>query len=176
MNSLNWFTDAINCPMDVVKYVIYFQPPGASKLVLLDSTDQLFYSHNNLVTMAGCYGLVAVDYNGNRSAMSDTICVPADICGKYHLPNIFSPNNDERNDLFIPFPYSGVEKIDIQIYNRWGNLLFATTDPDIKWDGKIQGSQTDVPDGVYYYICDVFEISFNGVTKRTLKGSILLVR
>ena len=144
--------------------------------MLLDSTRELTYTHKNLSTIAGCYAVAAEDSAGNRSVMSDTVCVDSDVCGTYRLPNFFTPNNDERNDFFVPFPYSSVEKIDLQIFNRWGNLIFATQDPAIKWDGKIQGKNEDVPDGVYYYICDVYEITLYGTVKRTLKGSITIIR
>jgi gliding motility-associated-like protein len=174
-NKLTWENNP-NCTPDVSKYLIYYQPPQSENLVLLDSTRELTYTHKNLSTIAGCYAVAAVDSAGNQSVMSDTVCVDSDVCGTYRLPNFFSPNNDERNDFFVPFPYSSVEKIDLQIFNRWGNMIFATQDPAIRWDGKIQGSGEPVPDGVYYYICDVYEITLNGTVKRTLKGSITIIR
>ena len=175
-NVLTWENKQLECSSDIAKFVIYYLPPQAENLVLLDSTQELTYTHSNLSTIAGCYSVVAVDSVGNRSAMSDTVCINSDACGTYHLPNIFTPNGDERNDLFVPFPYSGVEKIDLQIVNRWGNLIFYTQDPAIKWDGKIQGTNQPVSDGVYYYVCEVYELTLNGTVKRTLKGSITVVR
>ncbi len=175
-NILTWENTDPDCSYDVVKYLVYYQPPQAENLVILDSTQSLTYTHSNLVTIAGCYSIVAVDSVGNRSAMSDTVCVDSDVCGTYHLPNIFTPNGDERNDYFVPFPYTSVEKIDLQIVNRWGNLIFTTQDPAIKWDGKMQGTNQDVSDGVYYYICDVYELTLGGTVKRTLRGSITVIR
>jgi gliding motility-associated-like protein len=164
------------CPQDVDRYRIYYRPPGSEAFALLDSTAQSSYEHTGLMSIAGCYAAEAIDAVGNRSLMSDTVCIDSDVCGTYHLPNVFTPNFDERNDLFIPFPYSSVEKIDLQIVNRWGNVVFTTQDPDIKWDGKIEGTDQPVSDGVYYYICDVYEITLNGVVMKTLKGSILVIR
>ncbi|MEI8047478.1 MAG: gliding motility-associated C-terminal domain-containing protein [Bacteroidota bacterium] len=175
-NVLTWTNPDPDCSSDIAKYLIYYQPPQSPDYALLDSTQSLTYTHTNLVTIAGCYQLVAVDAVGNRSTLSDSVCIDSDICGTYRLPNIFTPNADERNDLFIPFPYTSVEKVDMQIVNRWGNLIFATQDPDIKWDGKIQGSNEMVSDGVYYYICDVYEITLNGTVKRTLRGSITVIK
>jgi gliding motility-associated-like protein len=175
-NDLTWKNSDPECSVDIVKYVIFYQPPQAKDMVLLDSTEALFYTHTNLTTIAGCYSIIAIDSVGNRSIMSDTVCIDSDACGTYHLPNIFTPNNDERNDFFIPYPYTSVEKIDLKIVNRWGNLIFATQDPAIKWDGKLQGSNQDVSDGVYYYICDVYELTLKGTMKRTLKGSITVIR
>lgn len=175
-NILTWENTDPACSGDIVKYVVYYQPPQAENLVPLDSTQLLTYQHSALLSIAGCYAVVAVDSVGNRSIMSDTVCIDSDVCGTYHLPNTFTPNGDERNDYFIPFPYTSVEKIELQIFNRWGNLIFETDDPDIKWDGKVQGSNQPVSDGVYYYICDVYEITLAGTVKRTLKGSITVIR
>ncbi|MBK7212563.1 MAG: gliding motility-associated C-terminal domain-containing protein [Bacteroidales bacterium] len=108
--------------------------------------------------------------------MSDTICIDSDTCGNYKLPNFFTPNSDTYNDYFVPFPFTSVEKIDLEIYNRWGTLVFKTEDPQVKWDGKILGTNQPAADGVYYYVCDVFELSLNGRIKKTLKGSVTIVR
>ncbi len=175
-NILSWINTDPDCSIDIVKYLVYYRPPQAENLVLLDSTQALTYSHSDLITIAGCYSVVAIDSVGNRSAMSDTVCIDSDVCGKYRLPNIFTPNGDERNDFFVPFPYTSVEKIDLQIVNRWGNVVFTTQDPAIKWNGKIQGSGQEVSDGVYYYICDVYELTLNGIVKRTLRGSVTIIR
>ena len=175
-NVLTWQNTDPECATDILRYLVFYQPPQAEDLVLLDSTQVMTYIHTNLTTIAGCYSVVAVDSMGNRSLMSDTVCIDSDVCGKYHLPNMFTPNGDERNDFFVPFPYSSVEKIDLQIVNRWGNLIFSTQDPAIKWDGKIQGTNQDVSEGVYYYICDVYELTLNGTVKRTLRGSITVFR
>ena len=175
-NILSWINTDPDCSIDIVKYLVYCRPPQAENLVLLDSTQALTYSHSDLITIAGCYSVVAIDSVGNRSAMSDTVCIDSDVCGKYRLPNIFTPNGDERNDFFVPFPYTSVEKIDLQIVNRWGNVVFTTQDPAIKWNGEIQGSGQEVSDGVYYYICDVYELTLNGIVKRTLRGSVTIIR
>jgi len=175
-NKLNWENSDPDCSADIIQYLIFYRPPQAEAMVLIDSTQSTSYYHSNLLTIAGCYAITAEDSVGNRSIMSDTICIDSDACGKYRLPNVFTPNADEKNDYFTPFPYSSVEKIDLQIANRWGNLIFKTQDPDIKWDGKIQGTNQEVSDGVYYYVCDVYELTLNGTVKRTLRGSITVIR
>ena len=175
-NILSWVNTDPDCSLDIVKYLVYYRPPQAENLVLLDSTQALTYTHSDLITIAGCYSVVAMDSVGNRSAMSDTVCIDSDVCGKYRLPNVFTPNGDERNDFFVPFPYTSVEKIDLQIVNRWGNVVFTTQDPAIKWNGKIQGSGQEVSDGVYYYICDVYELTLKGTVKRTLRGSVTVIK
>ena len=49
---------------------------------------------------------------------------------------MFTPGDDSKNDLFTPFPYKFIESVDVTIFNRWGNIVFETKDPDINWDGK----------------------------------------
>ena len=94
-----------------------------------------------------------------------------DNCPSYWLPNVFSPNGDGVNDFFSALvPYSYVESIDIKIYNRWGQVIFETTDPDINWDGIHMDSGVLVPDGVYYYLCTVNTIRLTGTEPIILKG------
>jgi gliding motility-associated-like protein len=65
------------------------------------------------------------------------------------VPNVFSPNEDNTNDIFF-LTHVYTEKIYIVILNRWGNVVFETTDPDPKWDGTAPSGQ-EVTDGVYFY-------------------------
>jgi hypothetical protein len=61
------------------------------------------------------------------------------------------------------------------IFNRWGNIVFETEDPDIKWDGRDKKNGTKCSDGVYFYVCRVFEITLYGLKERELRGSITLI-
>jgi gliding motility-associated-like protein len=98
------------------------------------------------------------------------MCV--DQCFNYEIPNVFSPDGDNINDVLHPFPYQFVDKIDMKIFNRWGQLIFQTNNPDINWDGKIEKSNQLASPGVYYYICDVFEKRLTGTEIRNIVGFI----
>ncbi len=68
----------------------------------------------------------------------------------YYLPNAFSPNNDGVNDEFFGkgnTPW--MQDFSFSIWNRWGQLIFETTNPDEGWNGRMNNSGTDVPNGVY---------------------------
>jgi hypothetical protein len=69
-----------------------------------------------------------------------------------------------------------VDKVEMTIYNRWGQIEYKTENPDIKWDGKNFRTKFDCSDGVYYYICDVYEQRLTGLKKRTINGFIHLIR
>ncbi|MEN8810890.1 MAG: gliding motility-associated C-terminal domain-containing protein [Flavobacteriales bacterium] len=72
------------------------------------------------------------------------------ICPK--LPNVFSPNSDGINDYFSPFKDYSFSEGNFQIYNRWGNIVFESTEISsiqLGWDGKQNGKTSS--DGVYYF-------------------------
>ena len=51
--------------------------------------------------------------------------------------------------------WTEIKDIFITIYNRWGAVVFETTNPSIKWNGKRNNDGQDVPEGTYFYICTV---------------------
>jgi len=158
---------------DIKEYQILYAPNQNSEPVLiatLSNAQDTVFSHYPTTTLAGCYQIFAIDSTGNVSSGGQKVCV--DNCSFYELPNIFTPNADSKNDLFHPLPYQFVEKVDFKLYNRWGNLLFQTTDPDINWDGRETDSGNLVSDGIYYYVCEVFEYRLSGLEGRNLTGFI----
>ncbi len=173
-NTLVWNNPNTICADDVVAYKIYFAPVIDQELQFikqLNDPNEISFSHNtNFNSIAGCYAVAAVDSFGNEGPLSDSVCV--DNCPVYELPNVITVDGDGRNDFFIPFPYKFVESIDLTIYNRWGQAIYATTDPAIRWDGKHKDSKQLVPDGVYFYVCEVNEIRLTGIETRTLKGFV----
>ncbi len=175
-NYLNWTNPNNYCCNDVIKYNIYFSPTLHGNLNLLATTQTQFdttYTHNPVESMAGCYAVSAIDSFNNESALSTKICI--DQCTYYKLPNIFSPNGDNINDIYKPGPYKFVDHVNLQIFDRWGVLVFKTTDPDINWDGRNMFTNKMVSDGVYYYICDVYEYRLSGIEPRNLVGFIQVV-
>ncbi|RLD66709.1 MAG: hypothetical protein DRI84_04215 [Bacteroidetes bacterium] len=66
------------------------------------------------------------------------------------VPNVFTPNRDGINDYFFPVINCIFDEYHIVIYNRWGQLLFESSNQNEKWDGNYRGGE--VPDGVYFYL------------------------
>lgn len=91
-----------------------------------------------------------------------------------HLPNAFTPNDDGLNDDFRGKGYfDGFRSYNMQIWNRWGEMIFETDNPNLGWNGKKKGSDTLAPAGVYIY-----SISYDpprGETKIE-KGHVTLIR
>lgn len=175
---MNWTFTSSEAADDVYYYYIHVKANNYSDFVVIDSfpNNNIFnYTITDGASVIGCYTITAMDSNRNITPYAQIYCFDADVCPNYKLPNVFTPNGDGYNDVFGPFPYSNIERVNMFIYNRWGRLVFKTENPDIQWDGKQTGSDK-VVNGVYYYICEVSEYTLNGITQNVLKGSITLIK
>lgn len=176
-NQLNWGFPNDVCGIDAIEYQVYYTPIEGEEFELLvsmsDPSDSAF-THMNLTSVAGCYAVVAVDSFFNVSNFSNVVCV--DNCPEYELPNVFTPNGDGNNELVIPISNKYVESVEMTIYNRWGSIVYETTEININWDGTHISSGQPVPEGVYYYVCKVNEIRLTGLQQRELTGFIQLFR
>lgn len=171
-NYLSWFlTDS--CAADVAAFRIYYTDSYDTEYTLLETItnpDERNFTHTPEEQMGACYAVVPVDSAGNylNPDSLERSCI--DICHYYELPNVFTPNNDGVNDLFIPFPYNYVDKIELTIMDRWGVPVFKTENPDINWDGLDMNSGKPVSDGIYYYTCEVHEKRLTGIEVRNISG------
>lgn len=179
-NSLAWVNPMQLCSEtdDVTGYNVYYAPFEGSdfeRVATFDNSNQLTWEHKPEFGIAGCYAVTAVDTFFNESAFSNIVCV--DNCPSYVLPNTFTPNGDGQNDLFKPYPYCFVETVEFNVFNRWGQLVFQTTNPDLNWDGRNSRGEV-LTEGVYYYTCRVFERRVAGIVQSPglLNGYIELIR
>ena len=88
------------------------------------------------------------------------------------FPNIFTPGSEDENAKFRLYSNMEYEVFHIYIYNRGGQLLFESTDPDFEWDGTYNGDPC--PQGAYVYVCNYRKP--DTPTLVTRNGSITLVR
>jgi gliding motility-associated-like protein len=108
----------------------------------------------------------------NEYNCTDTVCedIPIIINSLLDVVTAFTPNNDGVNDRAVVIGY-GVDKMLFRIYNRWGQLMFESTDSDFGWDGKYKGK--DQPMDAYAYTLEA--TLFDGAKVRK-SGSITLIR
>lgn len=173
LNTLSWNNPDNSCSDDCGSYNLFFSATEGGEMQLIATivgcTDTTF-QHVINGSVAGCYAITAIDSVGNESALSNEVC--GDNCPYYVLPNVFSPNNDGQNDLFVPFPWRGVERIDLKIFNRWGMVVFATEDPAVRWNGLQSETNEPVPDGVYFVTCTVYYQRLIGITPEEIHGYV----
>lgn len=181
-NTIQWISPGEICPDiadDVDVLHIYYSPTlnGTYNIihtVPVNQSEQSFF-HFPEDGLSGCYYMTARDFNGNESEPSTAICL--ENCPFYKLPNTFTPNGDGKNDLFKPLVNIFINGIDLKIFNQWGNLVYQTSDPNINWDGTTLDG-TELPDGAYFYKCQIFEQSISGVkpNENILSGHINIIR
>lgn len=93
--------------------------------------------------------LTVVNDKGCEDDISKLIYVNADLF--VHIPSGFSPNGDGINDTYgLGGLTQGVFKLQLTIYNRWGELIYSASDVNDRWDGTYKGKP--VPQGVYLYL------------------------
>ncbi len=121
---------------------------------------------------AGNYTVTVTDNNGCTATTSVQINEPANgSCGEVYFPNAFSPNGDARNPDFGPFGnVAAVSNYQLYIYNRYGELVFASRDPFKKWDGSYKGKQIS---GSYVWTAT---FTYKGQFKRSEQGSVMIIR
>lgn len=188
INDLTWTNPNNYCSDDVTHYNIYYSSTKDGEMELIAEINDLndlnandtTFSFFNIDSVGGCFAVTALDSlkYGNESIMSDTVCV--NYCPTYMLPNVFTPNingGDGANDTFHPiYPYRHIDSVEFLVFNRWGQLIFETTDPDLGWDGKHKDNGLMVPDGTYYYTCKVHALDLEGLKVfANLHGHITLI-
>jgi gliding motility-associated-like protein len=184
VNFLAW-EDVPGCADDVQGWEVWWAPVLGAPLEryaeVAGLSEFTFNADGVEGTIAGCFAVAALDslmpgpdgeLRRNRSALSDTICV--DNCPYYFLPNVFTPNFDGKNDVFEAFPWKFIDSVDVRIYNRYGEEVFATSDPDVLWTGEHREGGM-CADGVYYYAARVFTIRLVGRVEETFSGSLHII-
>ncbi|MEQ8625083.1 MAG: gliding motility-associated C-terminal domain-containing protein [Vicingaceae bacterium] len=179
---LIWNNPNNTCGNDIIAYNLYRSVSRSGEKELIRSFTSPLDTTLRITNeeVAGCYFVTSLDSALNESEFSSSACL--EYCPIYELPNVFTPNGDAHNELFIPIqPYRYVDSIDLNIYNRWGDLVFHTTNPDIEWNGERLSSinlfdKNKASDGVFFYSCKVFELSVEDNKKpRLLKGTITVL-
>jgi gliding motility-associated-like protein len=88
------------------------------------------------------------------------------------IPNSFSPNDDNKNDYFFPVLQCDYVFYQLTIFDKFGNVLFHTNNPQGKWDGKYKGIPCE--EDIYVYKLETIEKT--GEKKQSRSGRISLIR
>ncbi|MFH0865995.1 MAG: CotH kinase family protein [Bacteroidota bacterium] len=116
------------------------------------------------------YYIIASNGPGAGCKDSDSLTVfVTDDCPDVYIPNGFSPNGDNNNDVYLIF--GDMAGLELVIYNRWGQVIFESNDQTKGWDGTFSGNE--MQSGVYAYKLKITDR--NGITTQKT-GNITLMR
>ena len=137
-----------------------------------DGTTSTEFEPKHAYTKAGEYTIKLIAINALGCA--DTLVRVGDIeienQFEVKIPNVFTPNGDQNNDIFLPLLQGAVE-YNLLIFNRWGELLFESNSPEVGWDGYYQGVMSP-PDAYIYKL----EVKFENGERTTKHGDVTLLR
>lgn len=117
-------------------------------------------------TFNGHYAVIV----SNGTCVDTSLCQTIDVIGKIGLADAFSPNNDGINDV-ITVDGVGIVEMTLKIYNRYGELIFESSDQSVGWDGTYKNQPE--PEGVYVW---VFNYQLMSGEKGQLSGNLTLMR
>ncbi len=111
----------------------------------------------------------------NKEGCSDTLIdtIRVDAPFTLFIPSAFSPNGDGVNDQFT-FSMSGIADMVLEVYNRWGQIVYQSTNPRQGWNGRFHNTGKELPSGVYSYVMVV--TVRKGAEEHIAKGTITLLR
>jgi gliding motility-associated-like protein len=123
------------------------------------------------VNQEGMYSVIAVNKEGCITEKSTNVidkCEP-----RFFIPNAFSPDGEGHNEKLEVFG-AYFTNFSIRIYNRWGEVIYATTDIEDRWDGTYKGLK--VQPGVYPYVLSYESLYFPERAPVVKRGSVMVIR
>lgn len=162
-------TTLINCDVDLggdrtlcegSTFLLNATTPNATYLWQDNSTDALF-------TVSGP-GMYWVTVTRSNCSATDSVHVAIKDCATpLEMPNIFTPNRDGQNDLLIPLSFRGIASMHTTIRNRWGQVIYETDLPSIRWDGH------GAPEGIYFWVVSYVDVEGE---QKSAEGYVTLLR
>ena len=174
--NLSW-NNYLNWPLGVDRYEVWRMLDDEQEYTLYLSAglDTIQTYVNATDGYHHCYRIKAYEYGDTTTSWSNELCMDFDHL--INIPNAFSPNGDGVNDTWV------IENIDLypdntlQIFNRWGNIVYNVKSYDNTYRG-IRASRDPLslglPDGNYYYVLTI-NTSVENIQK-VYKGSVLIMR
>jgi|GEM_PF-4537192 gliding motility-associated-like protein len=124
-----------------------------------------------IVNNSGTYQSVLKDKNGCDSVISTLLTERATAGCVINIPNAFTPNGDGYNEVWVIKQPGCVQQISVDVYNRWGSMVYHSDNYNNDWNGEYQNKP--VADATYYYI--VKPVYADG-RRPILKGSVTILR
>jgi gliding motility-associated-like protein len=160
----------VYCELDVVRLSTDAMPNAFYQWTPIElftrydynDADLIIYDTTLITTkVTTAYGCIAYD----------TLTLFTTPCDDYFIPNVFTPNGDGKNEVFKVFGLKTNAHIEMLVYNRWGQLMFQSSDPNLGWNGFYKGAPSET--GVYFYH---IKITFPTGETKIEKGDVTILR
>jgi gliding motility-associated-like protein len=125
---------------------------------------------SRIIKQPGTYWLETTDENGCKGRDSIIVSLKKCIEG-FYVPTAFTPNNDGKNDIFKPLIFGNIISYRFSVYNRWGQLIFSSTDPQKGWDGNFAGQRQQ--QGAFVWMC---QYQLESESPQVQRGTVVLMR
>jgi gliding motility-associated-like protein len=132
----------------------------------------IFDTENITYTDTGLYAVTLTATNSLGCDSSITKMLRVTSIYKAFIPNAFSPDDNNLNEIWRPV-ISAVRDFEMKVFNRWGEMVFHSTDHQKGWNGKFNNEGDNLPEGVYIYTITVYDIHNERHSER---GTIQLKR
>jgi len=132
--------------------------------ILNPQTDPLFYTTTFYLKVIDKFGCERID----------TVTIYVRLEPIIETPTAFTPNGDDKNDVFKLFYYDIEKLVYFRIFNRWGEKIFETTDLEEGWDGTYKGKPQEA--GSYVYVAVGESVIKKKIKIIEKKGMVALIR
>ena len=141
-------------------------PTASTEVLTVSGTAPFNYQWSNGATTQEVTGLIEGNYqvtvtDANNCIGNETISIENDGDNCFNIPAGFTPNSDGTNDTWNIRGSENYPEMTVEVFNRWGTLIFSSTGYNEQWDGTYNGKE--LPSAVYYYIITLNEeINYSG--------------
>ena len=163
--------DTTICNLDSI--VLDASSPGASYVWSTnDTTDSIVTEMESKLYVVTITEGLCTTIEFKRVDLSDVFCPGIDC--RIKVANVITPNGDGINDTWKVTSDCKIRDFDLRIFNRWGQLVFASDNVNIAWDGTVNGEPAS--DGIYFYEMEFKDTVIVDVDSEDHRGSITLFR
>tara|TARA_B110000046_G_scaffold33040_1_gene35541 strand:+ start:781 stop:3267 length:2487 start_codon:yes stop_codon:yes gene_type:complete len=163
--------DTTICNLDSI--VLDASSPGASYVWSTnDTTDSIVTEMESKLYVVTITEGLCTTIEFKRVDLSDVFCPGIDC--RVKVANVITPNGDGMNDTWKVTSDCKIRDFDLRIFNRWGQLVFASDNVNIAWDGTVNGEPAS--DGIYFYEMEFKDTVIVDVDSEDHRGSITLFR
>ncbi|MEX0966735.1 MAG: gliding motility-associated C-terminal domain-containing protein [Bacteroidia bacterium] len=152
--------------------VIRRDPYNPDSVVIITEQHMLQTIDKNLNLDVGLYWYRIIGHEGDKGLGAESVSNEIELvqAPELYVPNVFSPNDDESNDLWNMVPVF-VKDFEVKVYNRWGERVFHSNDRHDRWNGTYKDREPF--DAVFVYI-----ITYTGwdESRHHTKGTVTIIR